>query len=118
MRATASAREARCGEFLIGRSYALGGGGSGDLVTDRSSFAKRNGLSRSKDDAGAMVFTATPIPLGAHEAISEQAPGASGNEQSDRCESPSRSWEPCIGIPGMSGISAADVCEEPVDSHA
>ena len=64
------------------RSYALGGGGSGDLVMDRSSFAEHKGVSRSKYNAGTAPFDAMPMVFGRHEAIREHVPGAHGEEQS------------------------------------
>jgi len=102
------------------RSYALGGGGSGDLVTDRSSFAKRNGLSLGKDNEGPTGLAATPTAFGAHEIITEQPPGARGTEQSSGREFPSRSCSSaeCAGIPGMSRIPEANARAEIVESHA
>src|SRR4029078_3187329 len=71
----------RRGSLFGERSYALGGGGSGDLVTDRSSFAKRNGLSLGKDNEGPTGIAATPNAFCAHENTSEKQPRHLGNEE-------------------------------------
>lgn len=99
----------------MGRSYALGGGGSGDLETDRSSFAKPNGLSRSRDGEETTALVATPIPFGRHEIIREHARGAHGREQSCFCVPSLSCSAPCIAIPGMSRMSDADASAEVVE---
>jgi len=66
---------------LVGRSYALGGGGSGDLVTDRSSFTTPYGLSRNDNNEGAAIVVAAPIAIGRQETIAEQSPGVDGTGQ-------------------------------------
>jgi hypothetical protein len=95
-------------------------------VTDRNSFAERKGSSRSKATNGTAASDATPIALGRHEAMSEHASGAHGDEQSERDElpSPSRRSGACMGMPGIPGlpgmprVSDADARAAPVESQA
>jgi hypothetical protein len=87
---------------------------------DRSSFAKRDGLSRNKDAGGRKALPATLIALGTQETISEHAPGARREEQAGGCELPSGwcSSGTCVGMPGMSGIADDDAPAALVESQA
>lgn len=87
--------------------YALGGGGSGDLVMDRNSFTTQYGLSRSDNDKGPVVVAVAPIAIGKQETIAEQSPGVDGTGQPGRGGAPlSRSTGPWPCIPAISCISA------------
>ena len=67
---------------LSERSYALGGGGSGDRVTDRNSFAVPSSSSRHTGTEVTSSRLGALKAFGAHDAITLHALGAHGNEQS------------------------------------
>jgi hypothetical protein len=93
--------------LLAGRSYALGGGGSGDLVTDRSSFTTPNGLSRNDTNEDPAMIAVAPIAIGRQETIAEQSPGVDGTGQPGLGgASLSRSAGSWRAIPAISCISA------------
>lgn len=95
-----------------GGSYTLGGGGSGERATDRGSFSRIAGSSRTGDGTAAGAVTATLIAFGEHDAAWLHVPGAHGNEQSGCGESPlpSLSDDNGIGMPAMSAIPAIEAC--------
>ena len=102
--------------WMVGRSYALGGGGSGDLVTDRSSFTTQRGVSQSRDNEGAALVPVAPIAIGRQETIAEQSVGTDGAGQPDRggpsVSCSAGSW-PCIPA-----ISCIPVFVKILESHA
>jgi len=101
--------------LLSERCYDLGGGGSGDRVTDRNSFAIPNGSPRDMGNDGASSQLASLKAFGVHHAIRLHAPGAHRNEQSpeERSLLPSSPGVRCSGMPCISDMSEGPAADAP-----
>lgn len=91
-RRTETVRRGTLSELSAGECYALGGGNSGDRLTERRWSARKAGASCSSAAKGERMAASTTTALGAQDAIDSHPPSDHGNEQSD--EESARSPEP------------------------